>query len=82
MAALIPPKRIQSWGINLAEGCWAVNDQTRRLFKQSRGWFIWFISFVWSEEPDKPANQTNLVRVVLRLCSLGAFLYKNDCAGH
>jgi len=58
-------------GVNLAEGCGAVNDQTRRLFKQSRVWSICFISFVWSEEPeqpdklDKPANQTNLVRVVL-----------------
>jgi len=33
--------------VNLAEGCGAVNDKTRRLFKQSRVLFIWFISFVW-----------------------------------
>jgi len=49
--------------VNLAEGCWTVNDQTCRLgFSSTSISFVWFVLFVWFEErekPDRPDNQTN-----------------------
>ena len=71
--------------VNLAEGCGTVNDETHGLgFPSTSISFIWFVLFVWFEEretPDRPDNQTNRVRLCGELCSLDAFLYKNDCAG-
>jgi hypothetical protein len=73
-------------GLNLAEGCEAVNDETRGLgFPSTSISFMRFVLFVWFEERKDQTNQlTGQTGFVLwgELCSLEAFLYKNACAGH
>ena len=66
--------------MNLAEGCGAVNDQTRRPgFSSTSISFVRFVLFVWFEErekPDRPDNQTNQARparFVLRVVLVGCF---------
>jgi hypothetical protein len=62
--------------VNLAEGCRAVNGETRLGFSSTSISFIWFVLFVWFEErekPDRPDNQTNRVRFVRRVVLVGCF---------
>ena len=64
--------------VNLAEGCWAVNDETRRVKREI------------CETGATRTDGSHLVSLILpvslvlcgELCSWDAFLYKNDCAGH
>jgi hypothetical protein len=63
--------------LNLAEGCEAVNDETRgRAFPSTSISFMLFVLFVRFEEqerPDKPADRTNRFRFVRRVVLVGGF---------
>ena len=67
--------------VNLAEGCWAVNRAARRVKRA-----ICETSATWTDGSfrDSPVPQVSPVLrgLAAGLCSLVAFLYKNDCAGH
>jgi hypothetical protein len=80
-------------GVNLAEGCGAVNAATLGLFCLSRlsglsglfdpsgamasGSFCCLTRTRQTDRLNRPDRP-----VPFELCSLGAFLYKNACAGH
>ena len=83
MAVPVPAKKTRSWGVNLAEGCEAVNDaesmareardmRERRDVDRLDSYFV------------SPVPRGSLVPHVscCELCSLDTFLYKNACAGH
>jgi hypothetical protein len=73
--------------VNLAEGCEAVNDETRRLIS-----LVCLVYLVCGLHETNQINQINQITKqtrstrqtgpVAELCWLDAFLYKNDCAGH
>lgn len=78
--------------VNLAEGCGAVNGETRgwvsqTLLSRSFGLSCLFGSKNERNQTDQITRQTEHVLLLSsvsfgELCSLDAFLYKNDCAGH
>jgi hypothetical protein len=71
--------------VNLAEGCRAVNGETRLGFSSrlSRSFGLSCLSGSKNErnQTDQITRQTGFVSCG-ELCSWGAFLYKNECAGH
>lgn len=67
--------------MTLAEGCWAVNRAARLVKRETCE-----TSAMWTDGSFR-VSPVPQVSPVLRglasgLCSLVAFLYKNDCAGH
>ncbi len=61
--------------VNLAEGCGAVNHETRCVKRERCE------TGTTRTDGSPPVSPVSLV-LCGGLCSLDAFLYKNDCAGH
>ncbi len=68
--------------VNLAEGCGAVNGETRSQGQSVL--IIWSVRSVWLYQTNQidQIDQTDQVLPARELYWLDAFLYKNDCAGH
>jgi len=75
-------------GVNLAEGGGTVNatpwrvEREARDRRERRDLKFEVLGSKFQNLELRTSNPASLARRVRELCSLAAFLYKNDCAGH